>query len=360
VSVSTAASPVGLFDDRERPRLYDHAVRVFRGRHYSPRTQKAYLHWIGQFLRFHAGRHPRSLCEEDVNAFLSELALTRKVSASTQNQALAALLFLYKYVLEQPLDRVEGIVRARRPKRLPVALTRDEVALVFREMDGVPRLVCMTLYGSGVRLAEGLSLRVKDLDFGRSEILVRDGKGAKDRVTMLPAAIRRPLAEYLSVIRRQHEGDLARGLGRVPMPTALRRKYARADREWGWQWVFPATSHYRDRETGIEHRHHLHESVVQKAVRRAAVAAGLVKHVTTHTFRHSFATHLLEDGYDIRTVQELLGHEDVRTTMIYTHVLNRGGLGVHSPLDRLTESTPPNDVRALSRPAPPPNLRGVT
>jgi integron integrase len=341
VSVSTAASPVGLFDGREGPRLYDHALRVFRGRHYSPRTQKAYLHWIGQFLRFHAGRHPRSLREEDVNAFLSDLALKRKVSASTQNQALAALLFLYKHVLEQPLDRVEGIVRARRPKRLPVALTRDEVALVFHEMEGIPRLVCMTLYGSGVRLVEGLSLRVKDLDFGRAEILVRDGKGAKDRVTMLPTVIRQPLAEHLSVTRRQHEADLARGLGRVPMPTALRRKYVRADREWGWQWVFPATSHYRDRETGIEHRHHLHESVVQKAVRRAAVAAGIAKHVTTHTFRHSFATHLLEDGYDIRTVQELLGHEDVRTTMIYTHVLNRGGLGVHSPLDRITESARP-------------------
>lgn len=195
----------------------------------------------------------------------------------------------------------------------------------------------MTLYGSGMRLSEGLSVRVKDLDFGRGEILVRDGKGAKDRVTMLPAAIRRPLAEHLETVRRRHEADLARGRGRAPLPRALRRKYVNADREWGWQWVFPATSHYRDRATGIAHRHHLHESVVQKAVRRATLASGLAKRVTTHTFRHSFATHLLEDGYDIRTVQELLGHEDVRTTMIYTHVLNRGGLGVHSPLDRLTD-----------------------
>jgi integron integrase len=340
MSLAPASSPVGLFDDRDQPRLYDHAVRVFRSRHYSPRTQKAYLHWIGEFLRFHAGRHPRSLREPDVNAFLSDLATTRKVSASTQNQALAALLFLYKQVLEQPLDHIDGVVRANRPKRLPVALTREEVTLVLAQIEGVPRLVCMTLYGAGMRLGEGLSLRVKDLDFGRGEILVRDGKGAKDRVTMFPAAARRPLERHLDGVRRQHREDLARGLGRVPLPSALRRKYARADREWGWQWVFPATSHYRDRETGIQHRHHLHDSVVQKAVRRAALAAGLAKHVTTHTFRHSFATHLLEDGYDIRTVQELLGHDDVRTTMIYTHVLNRGGLGVHSPLDRIAASTP--------------------
>lgn len=267
--------------------------------------------------------------------------MSRKVAASTQNQALAAVLFLYTHVLEQPLDHVEGIVRATRPKRLPVALTRDEVRRVLGEMDGVPRLVCMTLYGAGVRLTEGLSLRVKDLDFGSGEILIRDGKGAKDRVTMLPASIKPALAEHLHGVRRQHAADLAHGRGRVPLPFALRRKYAAADREWGWQWVFPATSHYRDRDTGIEHRHHLHESVVQKAVRRAARSAGLAKHATTHTFRHSFATHLLEDGYDIRTVQELLGHQDVRTTMIYTHVLNRGGLGVHSPLDRLAAHAEP-------------------
>jgi len=342
VTAGTARPPVRLFEDREQPRLYDHAVRIFRGRHYSPRTQKAYLHWIGRFLQFHAGRHPRTLREDEVNAFLTDLAVNEKVAASTQNQALAALLFLYKHVLDQPLDHVEGIVRATRPKRLPVALTREEVGRVIAELDGVPRLVCMTLYGSGLRLTEGLSLRVKDLDLGRGEILVRDGKGAKDRVTTLPSVLKRPLVEHLRIVRFQHAADLEHGRGRVPLPYAQRRTYVSADREWGWQWVFPATSHYRDRETGIEHRHHLHESVVQKAVRRAARAAGIAKHVTAHTFRHSFATHLLEDGYDIRTVQELLGHADVRTTMIYTHVLNRGGLGVRSPLDglRLTTAEP--------------------
>ena len=354
--------PIGLHSDRPVPRLYDRAVQVFRGRHYSPRTQKAYVHWIRKYVRFHEGVHPRCLSEEHVNAFLTDLAVTHKVAASTQNQALAAILFLYEHVLEQPLDRVEGIVRARKPKRLPVALTRAEVALMLRHLDGVPRVVCMTLYGAGLRLSEGLAVRVKDLDFGRREIVVRDGKGAKDRVTMLPDAIREPLALQLEVVRSQHAGDLARGLGRAPLPTALSRKYPNADREWGWQWVFPATSHYRDRETGIEHRHHLHGSVVQKAVRRAAQLAGIAKHVTTHTFRHPFATHLLEDGYDIRTVQELLGHEDVRTTMIYTHVLNRGGLGVFSPLDRigLGESDPTsNNGRALYRPAEPDNGRGI-
>jgi integron integrase len=325
-----------LYADRAGPRLYDRAVETFRSRHYSPRTQKVYLQWIRRYLCFHAGRHPRALSEEHVNAFLTDLTVTHNVAAATQNQALAALLFLYEHVLDQALDRVEGVVRAQKPKRVPVALSRDEVVAMFRHLEGVPSVVCMTLYGAGLRLGEGLSLRVKDLDFERREIIVRDGKGAKDRVTMLPDAVREPIEEHLRDVRRQHEKDLEAGLGRAPLPTALVRKFPRADREWGWQWVFPATSHYRDRITGIEHRHHLHETVVQKAVRRAALAAGLTKRVTTHTFRHSFATHLLEDGYDIRTVQELLGHEDVRTTMIYTHVLNRGGLGVYSPLDRLS------------------------
>ena len=283
------------------------------------------------------------MSEEDVNAFLTDLAVTHNVAASTQNQALAAILFLYEHVLEQPLDRVEGVVRARKPKRVPVCLSRGEVPAMFEQLRGVPRVVCMTLYGAGLRLGEALSLRVKDLDFDRREIVVRDGKGAKDRVSMLPDVLREPLLEQLRAVNRLHKLDLSRGRGRIALPTALERKYPWASTHRSWQWVFPASSHYRDRVTGIEHRHHLHESAVQKAVRRAAQAAGIAKHVTTHTFRHSFATHLLEDGYDIRTVQELLGHEDVRTTMVYTHVLNRGGLGVRSPLDNYAVRPGPSD-----------------
>lgn len=296
-----------MFPGRGSPRLYDHAVEVLRARHYSPRTQKTYLHWIGRFVRFFEGRHPRLLDGEDVNSFLTDLAVGRKVAAATQNQALAAILFLYRHVLDEPLEWIEGIVRARRPKRVPVVLTREEVEALLDAMLGVPRLVCMLQYGSGPRVVEALSVRVKDLDFGRGELVVRDGKGAKDRVTVLPRALYEPLEEHLRTIRRQHIDDLGRGLGRVPMPSALARKYPNADREWPWQWVFPATRHYTDRETGILHRHHLHESAVGKEVRRAAAIAVPAKRVSTHALRHSFATHLLEDGYDIRTVQELLG-----------------------------------------------------
>ena len=261
-----------------------------------------------------------------------------RVNASTQNQALAAVLFLYEHVLERPLDRVEGVVRARKPKRLPVVLTRDEVEAILAQLDGAPRLVCMLLYGSGMRLLESLGLRVKDLDFGRGEITVRQGKGQKDRVTMLPGALFQPLQDHLGRVRERHAADLKSGLGQAPLPDALARKYPNANREWGWQWVFPASSHYVDRITGIRHRHHLHESVIQKAVHQAAHRSGLPKPVTTHAFRHSLATHLLEDGYDIRTVQELLGHKDVQTTMVYTHVLKRGGRGVRSPLDRFRKA----------------------
>jgi len=271
------------------------------------------------------------------------------VAASTQNQGLAALLFLYEHVLEQPLNRIEGVVRARRPRRLPVVLSREDVAAVLAELDGDPYLVCALLYGSGLRVLEGLRIRVKDLDFERGESTVRDGKGRKDRITMLPAALYEPLQEHLRRVRRQHEEDLRAALGQAPLPDALARKYPNAAREWGWQWVFPASSHYLDPRTGIQHRHHLHESVIQKAVHEAARRAGLAKPATPHTFRHSFATHLLEDGYDIRTVQELLGHKDVRTTMIYTHVLNRGGRGVRSPLDRLRKAVG-KEAGALGRP----------
>lgn len=351
-SASSRAPALGLFPGPDSPRLYDRVVEVLRARHYSRRTIEAYLGWIGRYVRFHEGRHPRDLGVNDVNRFVSDLATRGNVAASTQNQALAAVLFLYKEVLGEPLGRVEGIVRARKSKRLPVVLTRGEVASMLSFLSGTSRLVCMLQYGSGLRLLEALQLRVKDLDFGRGELLVRDGKGKRDRVTMLPKALNAPLTEHLGRVFEQHRDDLAVGLGRVPLPGALVRKYPTADRDWPWQWVFPATSHYTDRKTGARHRHHLHESVVQKAVRRAALGAGIAKRVTTHSFRHSFATHLLEDGYDIRTVQELLGHRSVKTTMIYTHVLNRGGRGVSSPLDRMGRGESYADREGFLTPQP--------
>jgi integron integrase len=342
--------PLGLYDDsRGSPRLSDRIVQVLRTRHSSPKTVKAYVHWIGRYVRFFDHAHPRRLREADVNKFLTSLAVELNVAASTQNQALAALLFLYEHVLEEPLDRVEGVVRARKPARLPVVMSRGEVAAVLGLLQGTPRLVGQLLYGSGLRIGEALSVRVKDLNFDRGELVVRDGKGNRDRVTMLPDALRGPLEEHLRSVRGQHEADLAAGLGRVPLPNALARKYRNADREWPWQWVFPATSHYTDRVTGVRHRHHLHESVVQKAIRAAVLRADIGKRVTAHTFRHSFATHLLQNGYDIRTVQELLGHESVRTTQIYTHVLNRGGLGVLSPLDGIPLESESGDAPYTDR-----------
>ncbi len=332
-SAAPRRSPLGMLPGQPMPRLYDRVVEVLRARHYSRRTEQAYIHGIRRFVVFHNRTHRRELA--DVNRFLTHLAVKENVAASTQNQALAALLFLYEPVLQQPLNRVEGVVRARKPKRLPVVLTREEVSAVLDRWDGVPRLVCTLLYDWGVRLLEGLGLRVKDLDFRRGEITVRDGKGRRDRVTMLPEALHEPLLDHPRPVREQQETDLALGLGRAPLPDALMRKYPNADREWAWQWVFPASSHSLDRRTGIRHRHHLHESVIQRAVHEAVRRADMAKPATSHTFRHSFATPLLEDGYDIRTVQELLGHRDDKTTMVYTHVLNPGGLGVHSPLDRL-------------------------
>ena len=315
------------------PGLLEGIRQALRARHYSPRTEQVYAAWVTRFIEFHGRRDPGEIGEQEVNAFLTHLATSERVAAATQNQALAALLFLYDSVLHRSLGRVEGVVRARRPRRVPVVLAREEVRAVLDGLDGTPRLVCALLYGSGLRLLECLRLRVKDIDFQRHEITVRDGKGGKDRVTMLPAAAREKLLAHLERVRRQHTDDVARGLGRAPLPDALNRKYPGADREWAWQWVFPASSHYLDRHSGVHHRHHLHESVVQRAVREAVRRAGVTKPASPHTFRHSFATHLLEDGYDIRTVQELLGHKDVKTTMIYTHVLNRGGKGVRSPMD---------------------------
>jgi integron integrase len=309
---------------------------AIRARHYSRRTEKAYAHWIKQYIFFHGKRHPADMGAPEVTAFLTSLAVHDKVAASTQNQALSVLLFLYREVLGVELPWLDDVVRAKRPQHLPVVLTRDEVRAVLQRLDGVPRLMALLLYGAGLRLLECCRLRVKDVDFATNQITIRDGKGHKDRVTMLPAAVKAALIAHLARAREQHEADLRHGAGWVELPSALTRKYPNAGRDWGWQWVFPATRMYVDRLTAQRRRHHLHESVLQRAVKDAVRSVGIAKQATCHTFRHSFATHLLEESHDIRTVQELLGHEDVRTTMIYTHVLNRGPAGVRSPADRMS------------------------
>jgi integron integrase len=299
------------------------------------RTEEAYVSWIKRFILFHGKRHPLDMGEPEIAQFLSALAIKKQVTASTQNQALCALLFLYREVLAQDVGWLEDVVRAKRPRRLPVVLTRHEIKALLSALPGVKWLMASLLYGAGLRLLECLRLRVKDLDFGANHIVVREGKGNTDRVTMLPAVVRVPLAAHVERVRQLHQSDLERGFGRVYLPDGLRRKYPNAEREWGWQWVFPASRVGMDPRSGEQRRHHVHESVLQRAVKEAARTIGLPKLVSCHTLRHSFATHLLEDGYDIRTIQELLGHRDVSTTMIYTHVLNRGGKGVYSPIDRL-------------------------
>ena len=327
--------PLGFFPGQAAPRLYNRIIEVLRVRHYSRRTEEAYVHWIRRYIEFHQHRHPRELAEDDVNRFLTHLAVKEHVAASTQNQALSAILFLYEHVLQQPLDRMEGVVRARRSKRLPVVLTVDEVSRVMSHLTGDKWLIAMLLYGGGLRLLEALRLRVKDLDFERGEITVREGKGDKDRVTTMPRAVVHSLQEHLQRVQTIHQHDLADGYGRVELPHALARKYPNANQEWCWQFVFPQQRRWRNTRTGEQGRHHIDESLFSRSLKAAVRQAGLTKRVTSHTFRHSFATHLLADGYDIRTVQELLGHQDVRTTMIYTHVLNRGGRGVRSPADGL-------------------------
>ena len=320
------------------PRLLDRVRAAVRARHYSRRTEKAYVAWIRRYILFHDKRHPADMGAPEVTRFLSSLAVDGKVAASTQNQALSALLFLYGEVLEVDLPWMHEIVRAKRPQRLPVVLSRDEVRAVLRRIDGTPRLMTFLLYGAGLRLLECCRLRVQDVDFGTNQIVVRGGKGDKDRVTMLPAAVKPDLARHLERVREQHRRDLETGAGWVELPTALARKYPHAGREWVWQWVFPATRTYGDPLTRERRRHHLHESVLQRAVKHAVWRAGIAKRAGPHTLRHSFATHLLEDGRDIRTVQELLGHRDVSTTQIYTHVLNRGPSGVRSPLDGMLDA----------------------
>ena len=321
------------------PRLLDRVRAVVRLRHYSRRTEKAYVAWIRHFIVFHAKRHPREMGAPEVTAFLSSLA-ARGVSASTQNQALSAILFLYGAVLGQQLEWMNDIVRAQRPVRLPVVLSREEVAALLSKLHGTVWLMASLMYGAGLRLMECAELRIKDVNFDRGELTIRDGKGGKDRVTMLPVAVKGRLVEHFKSVKAQHEADVTAGHGSVALPGALRAKYPNAPCEWAWQWVFPAMRFYVDTETGERRRHHLHESVLQRAVKDAARAAGIARPATCHSLRHSFATHLLEAGYDIRTIQELLGHRDVSTTMIYTHVLNQGGRGVRSPLDQLGPAPP--------------------
>ena len=318
-----------------KPKLLDQLRQALRSRHYSRRTEQTYCHWVKRFIYFHNIRQPAEMAEPEINAFLTHLPVKGKVSASTQNQALSALLFLYRHVLGRKIGDLGEVIRARRPKRLPVVTTQEEVKAVLSHLTADKWLMANLMYGAGLRLMECLRLGVQDVDFGASQITVRDGKGNKDRVTMLPQVVKRPLREHLKRVRGIHERDLSEGYGRVLMPYALDRKYPNAAREWRWQWVFPQEHRWVNKQTGQQGRHHVDESILQKAVRGAVRKAGITKRATCHTFRHSFATHLLEDGYDIRTVQELLGHKDVKTTMVYTHVLNRGGRGVRSPADAL-------------------------
>ena len=323
-----------MADSLRPPGLIQRYREELQVRHYARRTVQTYEQWLRRFLRFHALRHPREMGSDEVNAFLSHLAVDLNVSPSTQNQALSALLFLYRELLERDLE-LDGVVRARTRRRLPVVLTPEEVRAVLQRLNGVEALVAGLLYGSGLRLMEALRLRVHDLEFSRRELTVRDGKGGKDRTTMLPDGLGRQLASHLQQVRDIHRKDLADGWGRVLLPHALARKYPNAPVEWGWQWVFPQGSRWRNPSSGEQGRHHLDPSLIQKAVRRAVLAAGISKPATCYSLRHSFATHLLERGQDIRTIQELLGHTDLKTTMIYTHVLNRGPFGVASPADLL-------------------------
>jgi integron integrase len=338
--VREAADALDVTQSPQPPKLLDQVRRALRVRHRSPRTEEAYVHWIRRFIHFHDRRHPRQLETAEVSQFLKHLAVDRHVSASTQSQALSALVFLYRHVLLSPLDWISDLERAKKPVRLPTVLSRDEVVRVLEHLHGTPKLIASLLYGSGLRLLEACSLRVKDMDLERCELLIRDGKGRKDRRTMLATHLVPMLDEQLVRARTIFDRDVAAGGGYVELPDAQAAKFPNAQRDWRWQWVFPATRTYLHQPTGQRRRHHLHETVVQRAVVSAARKSGVSKRATCHSFRHSFATHLLERGYDIRTIQELLGHKDVSTTEIYTHVLNRGPFGVMSPLDDTIGYTP--------------------
>jgi len=331
--VDSSAGP----DDAPKLRLLDVVRATLRRLHYSYRTEQTYLYWIRFFVRWSGRRHPRELGAAEVTGFLNFLATERSVAAATQNQALSALLFLYGQVLEMKLPWLEGLQRAKRPVRLPTVLTEGEVARLLAAMEGTTGLMAALIYGCGLRQRECLRLRVKDIEFVYRQLLVREGKGAKDRVTMLPEKLLDPLHRHLGRVQALHARDLKEGFGEAELPQALGRKYPRAGREWAWQFVFPSQNRSADPLTGVIRRHHLYPQTLSRAVRRGAQAAGIAKHVGCHTLRHSFATHLLQTGSDIRTVQELLGHSDVSTTMIYTHVMNRGARGVRSPLDRMEQ-----------------------
>lgn len=325
---------MGSPGDLPKPKkLLDQVRDVLRTKHYAYRTEQSYVDWIRRFILFHNKRHPQEMREAEVEAFLTHLAVERHVSASTQNQALSAILFLYRHVLKSPLAESIESVRAKRSTYLPTVLTVEEVRLLLQHLEGLPQLMAKLLYGSGLRIIEGLRLRVKDLDFGQSQIIVRDTKGDRDRVTMLPQQIRELLQAHLVQVKQLHLNDLSQGYGEVYLPYALDRKYPKAGREWIWQYVFPAKQRSVDPRSSVVRRHHIDEGYLQRSLKIAVQSAQIPKKVSCHTLRHSFATHLLQNGYDIRTVQELLGHKDVKTTMVYTHVLNKGGLGVRSPLD---------------------------
>ncbi len=342
--IEDSINPSGAFDNKDsfmaqKRKLLDRMRDTIRLKNYSYRTEKAYVRWVKRYIFYHQKRHPEEMGKVEVEAFLTHLAVEGHVAASTQNQALSALLFLYGQVLRQPLGQVD-VTWAKKPVRSPIVLTREEVSMIMRHLSGIPLMVVQLLYGGGLRLTEGLRLRVQDVDFGQKMIVVRDGKGQKDRATTLPDAVVPALQSHIQTVKAQHHHELQRGHGRAPLPNALAKKYPNAETEWPWQFVFPAKTVSKNPRGDNEqlYRYHLHESTVQKAVRKAAQQSGIAKRVTPHTFRHSFATHLLETGYDIRTIQELLGHKDVQTTMIYTHVAQRGAMGVRSPLDTLEES----------------------